>query len=350
MTPWRFSWLGYQLGLGAPWALSLVVIAAALGLLALLLVWGRERRLRRAVPERLAPVLAPGVSVLLPATRALLQSTGLAFFGLALAQPQCGNTPELTKRRGIDLVVALDASKSMLARDVAPSRIERAKLELSGLFDLLKGDRVALVVFAGTAAVQCPLTSDYGAARLFLRAVEPESMPQGGSNIGAALLLSRDVFQNADRGAKDRVVVLISDGEDLGGEVKEGIDAMNGIGARVLAVGIGGEQPEPVPIINKAGAVVGYQKDERGQTVMSKLDRAGLERIAQETQGQLFHHPRSVAIAEVAKVIDSLQKSELESRLMVRYAEVYQPFLAVGLLLFVLGAVLPASLRLRGAR
>ena len=150
-------------------------------------------------------------------------------YGLGLAalrrsrsrSPSAAAKSELTKRRGIDVVVALDASKSMLARDVQPSRLERAKLELTTLLDELKGDRVGLVVFAGDAFIQCPLTSDYAAAKLFLRAVDPEQMPQGGTNIGAALTLSKQVLDNADRGAKERVVVLLSDGEDLVGEVNE---------------------------------------------------------------------------------------------------------------------------------
>src|SRR5205085_10997699 len=136
-------------------------------------------------------------------------------FGFALAQPQCGSHSELTKRRGIDVVVAIDASKSMLARDVQPSRLERAKLELTTLLDELKGDRVAIVGFAGDAFIQCPLTSDYSAAKLFLRAIDPEQVPQGGTNIGAALRVSKDVLTNADHGAKHKGVVLTSDGAHL---------------------------------------------------------------------------------------------------------------------------------------
>ncbi|MBX7096165.1 MAG: VWA domain-containing protein [Myxococcaceae bacterium] len=343
MSPWHFKLLGYELGFAEPWALALIAVAALIGLLGFVLALNRRRALTRAVPARLEALLAPGVSLGLPAARASLTGLGLMLFAFALAQPQCGSGTELVKRRGLDLVVAIDASKSMRARDVAPSRLERAKLELGALLDQLKGDRVAIVVFAGTASVQCPLTSDYGAARLFLRAIDPDAMPQGGTNIGAALLLAKEVFQNADRGSKDKVVVLISDGEDLGGEVKEGIDAMNEIGARVLAVGIGSELPEPLPILNKAGQVVGYQKDPDGKQVMSKLDRAGLTHIAEETKGKFFTQPRSVAVGEVVKIIDSLQKNELESRLMVRYVEEFQPFALAGLLFFTLGAVLPSS-------
>ena len=330
-VPWRFTLLGYQLGFAHPLYLSALLIALFLGMIALGYAVTRRLRLERALPARLAPTLAPGVPLALPSLQASLYTLGLLCFGFALAQPQCGNHSELTKRRGIDVVVAIDASKSMLARDVQPSRLERAKLELTTLLDELKGDRVAIVAFAGDAFIQCPLTSDYAAAKMFLRAIDPEAMPQGGTNIGAALLLSRQVLDNADRGAKDKVIVLISDGEDLEGEITEGVDALKEAGARVLAVGIGSETGEPIPILDKKGAIIGYHKDANGTTVLSRLDRAGLERIAEATGGQFFHQPRSVAMSEVVQLIDKLQKSELESRLTVRYSEMFQPFVLAGL-------------------
>ena len=178
---------------------------------------------------------------------------------------------------------------------------------------------------------------------MFLRAVDPETMPQGGTNIGAALLLSKEVFDNADRGAKDKVVILLTDGEDLSGEIPKGLDVLKELGAKVLAVGIGSDQGEPIPVLNSRKEIVGYKKDENGSTVLTKLDRAGLIRIAEDTGGQFFYQPKSVAIPEVISVVDKLQKSELESRLTVRYREVFQPFVAVGLVFLLFGyAVLPA--------
>jgi Ca-activated chloride channel homolog len=230
---------------------------------------------------------------------------------------------------------------------VAPSRIERAKLELTALLDELKGDRVAVVAFAGDGFIQCPLTSDYAAAKLFLRAIDPDSMPQGGTNIGAALKLSKQVLDGADRGAKDKVIVLISDGEDMGGEITEGLEDLKESGVRIFAVGIGNEQGEPIPLLNKAGEIVGYRKDETGQTVMTRLDKAGLMRLAEATQGEFFHQPKSVAMSEVVQRIDQLQKSELESRITVRYREVYQPFLAVGLAFLAIGMLVRPSRRVR---
>ena len=343
--PWRFTLLGYKAGFAQPLFLFGILLALLLGLIAIIVSVRRSSRLSRAVSNRLADALAPGVSVVLPSLQSSAYTVALVFFAVALAQPQCGEKAEVAKRRGIDVVVALDASKSMYARDVTPSRLERAKLELTALLDTLKGDRVGLVVFAGDAFIQCPLTSDYAAAKLFLRAVDPESMPQGGTNIGAALLLSRQVLENADRGAKDRVVVLLSDGEDLTGDLTEGIDSLKEFGARVLAVGIGSESGEPIPILNKSGEVVGYKKDENGVTVISRLDRAGLTHIASATGGEFFYQPRGVAMGDVVKIIDSLQKSELESRVTMKYGESYQPFLAVGLVFLVLGLLILPSWR-----
>ncbi len=344
-NPFRFGFLGYPLGLEHPGYLVLALLAVLLGLWGLRAALRRRPRVEALLGPRLGPTLAPGVSILLSTLQAALRAGGLVLFALALSQPQCGSRTELARRRGIDLVVALDASKSMLARDVTPNRLERAKLELNALLDSLKGDRVGIVAFAGDAYIQSPLTSDYAAAKLFLRAVDPEQMQQGGTNIGAALLLAQEMLEGADRGAKDRVVVLLSDGEDLSGEEMEAAESLRTAGIKVYTVGIGSDAGEPIPELGKSGEVVGYKKDASGNTVLTRLDRAGLEALAQLTGGEFFYQPHGVAVAEVAARIDRLQKSELESRLTVRWDERFQWFLAPGLLLLVAGLVLPGRYR-----
>jgi Ca-activated chloride channel homolog len=347
--PWRFTLLGYQMGLAKPVYLALGVVGALVGTLALVSALRRRTRVASLIHARLVDKLAPGASRWRPAVQGGLQGLGLLLFGLALAQPQCGTKSELTKRRGIDVVVVLDASKSMLARDVQPSRLERAKLELTTLLDELKGDRVGLVAFAGDAFVQSPLTSDYSAVKLFLRAVDPEQMPQGGSNIGEALILAKQVLENADRGAKERVVVLLSDGEDLVGEVDEAVAALKEANVQVLTVGVGSEQGEPIPVYNRRGEFVDYKKDSSGETVITRLDRAGLTRIAEATGGAFFYQPRGVAMAEVLERVEKMQKSELESRVTVRYDERFQWFALPGLALLVLGMLLLPSSRRRSS-
>jgi Ca-activated chloride channel family protein len=349
VDPWRFTVLGYQVGLAQPLFLALCAVALLLGALALVAALRRRSRVSSFLPERLVSKLAPGVSQWRPAVQSGLYGVGLVLFGLALAQPQCGSKSELTKRKGIDVVVVLDASKSMLARDVQPSRLERAKLELTTLLDELKGDRVGLVVFAGDAFIQSPLTSDYSAVKLFLRAVEPEQMPQGGSNIGAALKLSKQVLDNADRGSKERVIVLLSDGEDLFGEVGEAVEALKDSGVQVLAVGVGSDSGEPIPIYNRRGEFVDYKKDSAGETVITRLDRGGLTAIAEATGGAFFYQPRGVAMGQVVERIDKLQKSELESRVTVRYDERFQYYAVPGLALLLAGMLLLPSSRRRAS-
>jgi len=349
VEPWRFTVLGYQAGLAQPLYLLLVAMGVLVGLLALVGALKRTSRVRALLHERHAERFTPGVSTWRPVAQGSLYGLGLALFGFALAQPQCGTKSELTKRRGIDVVVALDASKSMLARDVQPSRLERAKLELTTLLDELKGDRVGLVVFAGDAFIQSPLTSDYSAVKLFLRAVDPEVMPQGGTNVGAALKLARQVLDNADRGSKERVVVLLSDGEDLFGEVGEATEALKEVNVQVLAVGVGSESGEPIPVYDRRGDFVDYKKDPAGETVITRLDRAGLTAIAEATGGAFFYQPRGVAMAQVVDRIDQMQKSELESRVTVRYDERFQAFAIPGLALLALGMLLLPSSRRRSS-
>src|SRR5262249_23746174 len=154
------------------------------------------------------------------------------------------------------------------------------------------------------------LTSDYAAAKLFLRAIDPDQMQEGGTNIGAALNTAQKVLEGADRGAKDRVVVLLSDGEDLSGEGGEAAEGLKAAGIKVFTVGIGNPSGEPIPVFDKQGHRTGYMKDpSTGQTVLSHLDEAGLESIAQATGGEYFHRSGGVAVPEVAARIDRLQKS-----------------------------------------
>ncbi|MEN9798394.1 MAG: BatB protein [Pseudomonadota bacterium] len=347
LQPWRFHLLGYPAGFAAPAALLLVLAGLLLGGWALAAALRRRGRVLRLLPERVADRLAPGISTARPVSRAVLSGLGLALLGVAVAQPQCGSHTEVTQRKGIDLVVALDVSNSMLADDVQPNRLERAKLELLTLLDELKGDRVGIVLFAGDAFVQCPLTSDYAAARLFLREARPEQMQQGGTQLSAALETSRRVLDGADRGAKDRVVVLLSDGEDLGDGLGDLPNELREANIRVYTVGIGSEEGTPLPLLDKAGRRVGFRKAPDGSTVISRLDRAGLTRLAEQTGGEFFYEPRGVATRAVVERVDRLQKSELESRVTVRYDERFQYYGGPGLLLLALSAFLSPSSRRR---
>jgi Ca-activated chloride channel family protein len=345
LVPWRFKLLGYDAAFEHPVYLGLLAVAAALALVGVWAALGRRGRVTRVLTEPFVERLAPGVSRARPLVQTVLQTAGLALFAVALAQPQCGSHTEMVKRTGIDVVVALDASQSMLARDVQPSRIERARLELITLLDELKGDRVGLVVFAGSAFIQSPLTTDYEAAKLFLRAVDPREMPQGGTDIGGALALCKEVLENGGGASRDRVIVLLSDGEDFSGDVDLAVEAVKAAGIRVFAVGIGSEAGEPIPLLDESGAVTGYKKGPDGTTVLTRLDKAALARIAEATGGELFHGPRQVAMGGVVERIDRLQKAEMESRMTVRYEQRFQHFGVPGLALVLMGMLVRTSRR-----
>ena len=183
----------------------------------------------------------------------------------------------------------------MLARDVLPSRLDRAKLELSTLLDELKGDRVAIVAFAGEAFIQCPLTSDYAAAKLFLRAIDPDQMPGGRDATSARRSrLAKQVLDGADRGAKDRVVVLLSDGEDLSGEVGEATEALKDCRHQGLDRRHRQRRRGAHPGPGQAGRSHWVPEGpSTGETVLSRLDEAGLEAIAQATGGEFFYRTGS---------------------------------------------------------
>jgi Ca-activated chloride channel family protein len=257
--------------------------------------------------------------------RGSLLGIGLFLLFFAAAGPQCGERTELVKRTGIDLVVALDASNSMMARDVKPSRLDRAKLEVTALLDRLKGDRVGLVVFAGDAFVQCPLTTDYAAARLFLRAVDPASMPQQGTAIANALLESKRVLEGGGRGsAAAKAVLLITDGEDQQGDALKYASELGEAGIRIYAVPVGSESGEPIPIVDKAGNVTGYKKDKEGRTVLSHTDVAGLRELASRGNGLVLRGGGAeLGVLELLPELDKLQKGDLESRRSVQYDDKY---------------------------
>jgi Ca-activated chloride channel homolog len=320
--------LGFRLRIVDPVWLWLSPLGLLTGAAAAFLVWRRWRRARSAVPEGRRDQILPGGGASQGALRGGLLGTGLTLLAIAAAGPQCGERTEIVKRRGIDLVVALDASTSMLARDVKPSRLERAKVEVTALLDRLRGDRVGLVVFAGEAFVQCPLTTDYSAAKLFLRAVDPAAMPQQGTAIAEALQEARRVLDGGARGGAGKAVLLVTDGEDNEGAALQAAQELGDAGIHVYAVAVGSEEGEPIPLTDAKGNVTGYKKDRDGRTVLTRTDLAGLRELTARAGGKvLTTGGADLGVAAMVDELEKLQKGELESRLAVQYDDRY-PYVA----------------------
>jgi Ca-activated chloride channel family protein len=287
--------------------------------------------------------VAPRAGAARPAARLGLSLGGLLLLALALSRPQCGTRTELAKRLGVDVVVALDVSSSMQARDVKPDRLTRATLEVGALLDTLAGDRVGLVLFAGEAFVQCPLTTDYAAARLFLRAVSARSVPQQGTDLGNALDAARQVLEASEAAAgRSKVVLLVTDGEDLEGHAREAAARLSEAGVRIFALGVGTSAGEPIPLGDAGGAVSGYKKDRRGEPVVTRLDLATLRAVVEQGGGELYQlGAPDGGPAAFRAALDHLEKRELESRLTVQYEDRYALAAFPGLLLLLAALLLP---------
>jgi Ca-activated chloride channel family protein len=310
-----------------------------------LYIVGAVRR-KRLIGQLLAPVALDrtidGQRGFRGPLSAVSLSLGVLCLAVALSQPQCGTRTELTRRTGIDVVVALDASRSMQAQDIRPSRLERAKLELSDLMDRLRGDRIGIVVFAADAFVQCPLTTDYAAAKLFLKAINYDSVPQQGTSLSSALLLGKQLLDEGGGLARGRALILLTDGEDHEPGLESALDALSQDGVRVYPVGIGSTSGEPIPIYDDRGRFAGYKKDRQGQTVMTRLNEEVLREIAEKTGGRYFHSTAGdVGIPAVVEELDRLDKAEFESRLTVEYAERFREIAGPGFALLLIGAALP---------
>jgi Ca-activated chloride channel homolog len=256
--------------------------------------------------------------------------TFFLFAVIALSRPRFGVKMEIVERKGIDVVVALDISKSMLAQDIAPSRLERAKFEIARFIDLLKGDRIGLIVFAGESFVQCPLTMDYGTAKLFLDEVTTDWVQIQGTDITEAINQAVSGFKSKQN--KSRVLIVLSDGEDHVGDAVEAAKKASDENVKIFTVGLGSESGVPIPLNKGKGNVV-YKKDSEGNLVMTRLNPVMLEKIAIAGNGKYFQAGTSLDLVAIYGEIAKMEKNELGTDRLNIYEEQYQVFLIIAILL-----------------
>ena len=310
--------------------ISLAALAVLPALVAFF-VWARRRRqqaLVAFVAAGLLPAVAPDLDPRRRTARATLIAAATLCLGVALGGPMWGFRWEEVRREGIDLIVAVDTSRSMLTTDVKPSRLARAKLAVQDLVSQLRGDRIGLVAFAGTAFVQCPLTLDYGAFGQSLEATDVGIIPKGGTALAGAIDASLDAFDG--REGKHQALVLITDGEDHEGKVKEAAERASARGVKIYTIGIGTADGELIP-----GESGGYVKDRSGQVVKSRLDEETLKQIAIDTGGVYLHASgASLGLPELYRdYIGTMEKRELASTLERRFEHRFQIPLALAFVL-----------------
>jgi len=251
--------------------------------LILFLVWTERNRSRLTAAfcdDRVLPKLLDRQALKKRKIRNILAVLAVTCLILALTQPRWGFKWEELRQEGVDIVVVLDVSRSMLAEDIKPNRLERAKRKVKDLIGMLAGDRIGLVVFAGTSYLQTPLTLDYAAAEMFLGIIDTDLIPVPGTVLGQAIRTAVKAFPDKRKTAK--AIILITDGEDHEGHALEAAKLAGKKGIKIFAIGIGRELGAPIP---QTGQKSGFEKDERGEVVLSKLDETGLQKIALETGG-----------------------------------------------------------------
>ena len=273
----------------------------------------------------------------------------LALGIVALARPQWGSVTEMVEQEGIEVMVALDVSQSMLAQDIKPDRLSRAKMEIADLMNMLGGDEIGLVLFSGASFVQFPLTSDYATALTFLGNARPEVISRPGTAIGDAIRTAMSGFDMSR--ASQKVILLITDGEDHGGDAVAMAEAAAEQGVMLYTIGFGSPEGEPIPEHNAAGAVVGYKTDEQGEVVLSRLDEAALQQIAEIGGGQYFRASADGSeLDALVSELGMLQKGEISAQYEVRGIERYQILLIAALALMVMMELIPDRLARSAAR
>ena len=273
----------------------------------------------------------------------------LFFSIIALARPQWGSQVEYIERRGVEIIVALDISESMMAEDFKPNRLARAKLEISELMDQLEGNELGLVLFSGAAFVQFPLTSDFATARTFLDAAHPELISRPGTALAEAIQIAMTGF-NQER-ATQKVIVLLTDGENHEGDVFAAAQEAFDQGIIIYTIGFGSPDGEPIPQYDQLGNLLGYKQDQQGETVLTQLDELTLQQLALMTDGRYFRAlPDGREVGSLANEIRELQTSELESRFETRGVERFQWFLFVAVIALSIIELIPDRLRVRALK
>ena len=317
---------------------ELLYLLGLMPILFLFFLWAlrqKRRALQRFGGTKLAESLAGSASRRRQWLKATLLLLGVALLVAALARPQFGSKVETIERQGQDIVIALDVSLSMLARDIQPNRLQKAKHAMSSLIDMSEGDRIGLIAFAGEAFVQCPLTLDKRAATMLLNAMGPDLIPVPGTALTSAVQKSLTLFPEKEE--KHKVLILMTDGEGHTGEPLEAAKEAADQGVRIYTVGIGSTQGTPIPLQGPKERRKGFKKDGEGEVVMTRLDEVTLREVAERTGGKYYRASPGVAeLEELYGDISGMGKKTLSSIQVTQFEERFQILVLIALCLLVL--------------
>lgn len=310
---------------------GLLAIAGFVMLYLLLNRWKQKARKKFGDLNVITPLM-PDVSNFRPLLKFIVLMVAFACLIMALARPQTGSKLEKGKRKGVELMLLLDVSNSMLAKDIKPNRLGRAKQAISKMIDKLENDKIGLIVFAGKPYNQLPITTDFAAAKLFLNTVSTELVPAQGTAIGAAIDMAVKSFNFKDK-TKNKAIIVISDGENHEDDAVEAAKTAAENGVYIHTIGMGLPDGSPIPIVVN-GVEAGFKLDSAGNTVVTKLNEAMLQETAVAGKGIYVRASNSdVGLDKVLDEIDKMEKKEYEAKIFSDYEEQFQYFLGFALLI-----------------
>ena len=296
-------------------------------------LWKRKTKRLYASAELLKR-LSPDQSRFKAMLKLVVLAMAVVCFCIALVNPKVGTKLETVTREGVDIVFAIDVSKSMLAEDVAPNRLEKAQQLTAQIINNLVSDRVGIIAYAGKAVPQLPITTDYAAAKMFLQNMNTDMLSSQGTAIDEAIQLSRTYFNDAEQ--TNRVLVIISDGEDHN-DLNLGVaKAAAKEGIKIFTIGVGSEKGGPIPL-KRNGVVMRYKKTQKGETVITKLNPNTLTAIAEEANGLFIQGQNTKQVTEkIAEILNKLEKKEFEAKEFSEFKDQFQWFLGLGLFFLIL--------------
>jgi Ca-activated chloride channel family protein len=308
--------------------LSIIPVMVVIYLL--LQIWKKRTQKKFAAPHLLKR-LSPNKSKFKSILKLIFLILGISFLVLGLVNPKIGTKLETVKREGVDIVFAIDVSKSMLAEDIAPNRLEKSKRLVSEIINQLASDRIGIIAYAGQAFPQLPITTDYGAAKMFLQSMNTDMLSSQGTAINEAIELASNYFDDEEQ--TNRVLFIVSDGEDHSeGSTLDAVELAVEEGIRIFTIGVGKTKGSPIPI-KRNGIVESLKKDSQGEVVITRLNEEILEEIADEGDGEYVNGSNTDdAVDFIKEELNQMDKKEFEAKQFAEYKDQFQWFLGIGLL------------------
>jgi len=311
------------------WFWFLLVIPVIVVLFLVLQLWKRHAQ-KKFTNKRVLKRLSPNRSLFKPILKLIVLCLAFACLVIALVNPKIGTKLETIKRQGVDIVFAVDVSKSMLAEDIAPNRLEKSKQLVTQIINNLASDRVGIIAYAGKAFPQLPITTDYASAKMFLQGMNTDMLSSQGTAIDEAIQLAKTYYDDEEQ--TNRVLIIISDGEDHNNIAANVAEEAKEEGIKIFTIGVGKTKGGPIPI-KRNGIVLNYKKDKNGETVITRLNEETLISIAEEADGQYINGNSTTEVVEaIREILNKMDKKEFEAKQFAEYKDQFQWFLGFGIL------------------